>query len=84
MGGRRARGGLRRGEPGVSDSRLVVMISGHGSNLQAIVDACTSGELPAQVVAVVSNREEALGLERARLAHVSGSRPTLAEIAGSP
>ena len=54
----------------MSDSRLVVMISGHGSNLQAILDACTSGELPAQVVAVVSNREEALGLERARLAHV--------------
>ena len=47
-------------------ARLVVLISGHGSNLQAILDACTSGELNAAVVAVISNRSEAFGLERAR------------------
>lgn len=46
--------------------RLVVMISGYGSNLQAIIDACQSGELSAQVVAVFSNRKSAYGLERAR------------------
>ncbi|HOG79957.1 MAG TPA: phosphoribosylglycinamide formyltransferase [Anaerolineaceae bacterium] len=47
-------------------ARLVVLISGHGSNLQAILDACASGEVNAAVVAVISNRSEAFGLERAR------------------
>jgi phosphoribosylglycinamide formyltransferase-1 len=50
--------------------RLVVLISGNGSNLQAILDACASGELPAQVVGVVSNKPEAYGLVRARQAFV--------------
>ena len=49
---------------------LVVLISGHGSNLQAILDACASGALHARVAAVISNRREAYGLERARLAGV--------------
>jgi phosphoribosylglycinamide formyltransferase 1 len=47
-------------------TRLVVLISGNGSNLQAILDACASGELPARVAAVISNRPDAYGLERAR------------------
>ena len=47
-------------------TRLAVLISGHGSNLQAIIDACESGRLPAQVAVVVSNRRGAYGLERAR------------------
>ncbi len=51
-------------------TRLAVLISGHGSNLQAILDACASGELQAQVVVVVSNRADAYGLERAHLADV--------------
>lgn len=51
-------------------ARLVVLISGYGSNLQAILDACQAGELPAQVAAVVSNRSDAYGLERARQAGV--------------
>ncbi len=51
--------------------RLVVLISGNGSNLQAILDACASGKLPAQVVAVISNRTEAFGLQRARNASVT-------------
>jgi formyltetrahydrofolate-dependent phosphoribosylglycinamide formyltransferase len=46
--------------------RLVVLISGTGTNLQALLDASNSGELPAAIVAVVSNRPDALGLERAR------------------
>jgi phosphoribosylglycinamide formyltransferase 1 len=50
--------------------RLVVLISGHGSNLQAILDACASGELSAQVVAVISNKSDAYGLERARRSNV--------------
>ncbi len=51
-------------------ARLAVLISGHGSNLQAILDACASGELRAQVAVVVSNRADAYGLERARRANV--------------
>jgi formyltetrahydrofolate-dependent phosphoribosylglycinamide formyltransferase len=51
-------------------ARLVVLISGNGSNLQAIIDACATGLLPAQIVLVVSNRPEAYGLERAMLAGI--------------
>jgi phosphoribosylglycinamide formyltransferase-1 len=51
-------------------ARLAVLISGHGSNLQAILDACAGGDVRGQVVVVVSNREEAFGLERARRAGV--------------
>jgi phosphoribosylglycinamide formyltransferase-1 len=50
--------------------QLVVLISGHGSNLQAILDACASGELNACVAAVISNQADAFGLERARRARV--------------
>jgi len=46
--------------------RLVVLASGNGSNLQAIIDACESGILPAKVVAVISDRKAAFALERAR------------------
>ena len=50
--------------------RLVVMVSGNGSNLQAILDACASGELPTRVVVVISNKADAYGLERAQQAGV--------------
>jgi phosphoribosylglycinamide formyltransferase-1 len=50
--------------------RLVVLISGNGSNLQAILDACASGELDAQVVSVISNKADAYGLVRAKNANV--------------
>jgi phosphoribosylaminoimidazolecarboxamide formyltransferase/IMP cyclohydrolase len=53
--------------------RVVVFVSGSGSNLQAILDACASGALDAEVVAVVSNRKSAYGLVRAAEAGV----PTL-------
>ena len=46
--------------------RLAVLISGNGSNLQAIIDAIESGELNAVIRLVVSNEPEAYGLERAR------------------
>jgi len=48
------------------NSRLVVLISGNGSNLQAILDACKSGELNAEVVSVISNKVDAYGLVRAK------------------
>lgn len=51
-------------------ARLVVLISGNGSNLQAILDACKSGELNAQVVTVISNKADAYGLVRAKDAGV--------------
>jgi phosphoribosylglycinamide formyltransferase 1 len=51
-------------------SKIVVLISGNGSNLQAILDACASGELKAHVAVVISNKRDAFGLERARRANV--------------
>ena len=47
-----------------------VLASGRGSNLQAILDACARPEFPARVVVVISDRERALALERARAAGV--------------
>lgn len=46
-------------------SRLVVLASGNGSNLQAVIDACADGRLPASVAAVVSDRADAHALARA-------------------
>lgn len=46
-------------------TRLVVLASGNGSNLQAILDACAADGLPADVVAVVSNTSTAYALQRA-------------------
>ncbi|GAB4404106.1 MAG: phosphoribosylglycinamide formyltransferase [Anaerolineales bacterium] len=51
-------------------ARLVVLISGNGSNLQAILDACKSGHLNAEVVSVISNKADAYGLIRAKSAGV--------------
>lgn len=48
----------------------MVLISGNGSNLQALLDATRMKMLDAQVVGVVSNRKDAYGLERARKAGV--------------
>ena len=50
--------------------RLVVLVSGNGSNLQAILDSCESGILAAEVVAVVSNKHSVKALERAESAGV--------------
>ena len=46
-------------------TRLLLLLSGAGSNLQAIIDAIEAGRLPATLVAVISNRATALGLKRA-------------------
>jgi phosphoribosylglycinamide formyltransferase-1 len=50
--------------------RLVILISGRGSNLQAILDQARSGDLPIDIAAVISNRPGVQGLERARRAGV--------------
>lgn len=46
--------------------RLGVLLSGRGSNLQAIIDAIEAGTLSAEIAVVVSNKQDAAGLERAR------------------
>jgi len=50
----------------VQPMSLVVLISGEGSNLQALIDTIATGHLPAKILAVISNHAEAYGLERAR------------------
>ncbi len=49
---------------------VVVLISGRGSNLQAIIDQVHSAELPVAIRAVISNRPQAAGLARARAAGI--------------
>ncbi|HEX5647492.1 MAG TPA: phosphoribosylglycinamide formyltransferase [Nitrospira sp.] len=46
--------------------RVAVMASGRGSNLQAIIDAIAAGQVQATIVAVISNKKDAVALERAR------------------
>ena len=50
--------------------RLGVLISGRGSNLQALIDAIADGRLDATIAVVISNREDAAGLARARSAGI--------------
>jgi len=53
--------------------KVVVLISGSGSNLQALIDAQRTGSLPIDIVGVISNRPNVLGLERARNADIPTS-----------
>jgi phosphoribosylglycinamide formyltransferase 1 len=54
--------------------RIVILISGRGSNMQSVIDACAAERWDASVAAVISNRPDATGLELARargvVAHV--------------
>nr|MBI3613060.1 phosphoribosylglycinamide formyltransferase [Nitrospirota bacterium] len=50
----------------MSKLRLGVLASGRGSNLQAIIDAIEAGTLQAEIVLVLSNKQDAVALERAR------------------
>ena len=50
---------------------VVVLISGRGSNLQSIIDAVASGTLPIEICAVISNRPDAAGLQRATQAGIT-------------
>lgn len=49
---------------------IVVLLSGNGSNLQAILDYIVQEHLPCQIKTVISNQKEAYGLERARQAGI--------------
>jgi phosphoribosylglycinamide formyltransferase-1 len=55
---------------GLEQPRLAIVISGRGSNLQAFIDACAAGKLPAQISIVISNNPEAPGLQRAQQAGI--------------
>ncbi|TNH03937.1 phosphoribosylglycinamide formyltransferase [Testudinibacter sp. TR-2022] len=50
--------------------RIAVLISGEGSNLQALIDACASGRIKGSIVSVVSNNAQAYGLQRAQQAGI--------------
>ena len=50
--------------------KLAVLISGRGSNLQSLIDACAAPDFPAEIVIVVSNEPNAAGLDRARAADI--------------
>lgn len=55
----------------MSKLKLGVLISGRGSNLQALIDACANASYPAEIVTVISNRPDAKGLARARAANIA-------------
>lgn len=48
--------------------KLAVLISGRGSNLQSLIDACAAPDFPAEIAIVISNRPDAYGIERAKRA----------------
>lgn len=48
--------------------KLAVLISGRGSNLQSLIDACADQNFPAEISIVISNRPDAYGIERAKQA----------------
>ena len=54
-----------------SKKRVVVLISGSGSNLQALIDACNCPSYPIEIVAVISNKADAYGLTRAQQAGIA-------------
>ncbi|KAJ5501173.1 Formyl transferase N-terminal [Penicillium expansum] len=53
-----------------SPIRVTVLISGNGSNLQAVIDKVAAGQINATIVRVISNRKTAFGLERASKANI--------------
>lgn len=50
--------------------KIVVLLSGQGANLQALIDACQRGAIDGKIAAVISNRADAYGLIRAREADI--------------
>ena len=51
-------------------SKIVVLISGSGSNLQSFIDACEEGSVDGKIMAVISNRPGVKGLDRAAAANI--------------
>ncbi len=53
--------------------KIAVLISGNGSNLQALIDVCRDKNYPAEISLVISNKASAYGLERAKIAGIASS-----------
>lgn len=51
--------------------KIGVLLSGSGTNLQAIIDCIAAGDYPVEIVKVISSRPDAYGIERARMAGIS-------------
>lgn len=54
----------------MTKKRVAVLVSGSGSNLQALIDAASHADYPAEITVVISNKDDAYGLERARQAGI--------------
>lgn len=50
--------------------RIAVLISGNGSNLQALIDACKAGRVAGELVGVIGNKSDAFSLQRAAAAGI--------------
>lgn len=50
----------------MAKTKIAILISGRGSNMQALIDACADASFPAEIVLVLSNRPNAAGLDRAK------------------
>ena len=55
----------------MTQKSIVILISGSGTNLQAIIDAVAARQINASISAVISNRADAKGLDRARQRHIN-------------
>ena len=55
----------------MAKTRLAVLISGRGTNLQALIDACQKADYPAEIALGISNRPNADGLTRAQNAGIA-------------
>src|SRR5262245_10549441 len=53
-----------------SRGRIGILISGRGSNMEALIEACRSGAIPGEIAIVLSNEPDASGLQKARLLRV--------------
>jgi phosphoribosylglycinamide formyltransferase-1 len=51
--------------------KVAILISGRGSNMQALIEACAAPDFPAEIVLVAANRADAAGLERAKSAGIA-------------
>jgi phosphoribosylglycinamide formyltransferase-1 len=68
----------------VARLKVGVLISGRGSNLQALIDACADSNFPAEIVLVLSNKADAYGLERARRAGIPAAVVSHRDYADKP
>src|SRR6201997_1769596 len=51
--------------------RVAILISGRGSNMAALIKAAAAADYPAEISVVISNRADALGLERAKASRIA-------------